>query len=64
MILTINLIRQIFKEKEVTLDELCEILSRNPKFTLDNVTLRHRIRSSISALKKKNGEILHVTNST
>lgn len=61
---TINLIRQIFEEHELaTLDELYEILSNNPKFTLSKTVIRHRIRSSIFALKK-NGEITRIKNST
>jgi len=64
MVSTLNLMRDIFKENEqLTLNELYDILSKNPKFTLSEVNMRHRIRSSIYALKK-NGEIMRVKDST
>lgn len=64
MVSTLNLMRDIFKENEqVTLDELYDILSKNPKFTLSKEKMRHRIRSSIYTLKK-NEEVMRIKNST
>ena len=56
--------RNIFeKNEQLTLNQLYDILSQNPKFTLSKVKMRHRIRSSIYALKK-NDEIIRVKDST
>lgn len=56
--------RDIFEENEqLTLNQLYDILSQNPKFSLSEAKMRHRIRSSIHALKK-NGEIVRVKDST
>lgn len=64
MVSTVDLIRDIFKEKDlVTLNELYEILSENPKFTLSKNQIKHRIRSSVYSLNK-NGEITRIENST
>lgn len=64
MVSTLNLMRDIFEENEqITLNQLYGILSQNPKFTLSETKMRHRIRSSIYALKK-NGEIIRVKDST
>ena len=64
MVTTLNLMREIFKEnKQLTLNQLYDILSQNPKFTLSESKMRHRIRSSIYTLKK-NKEIMRVKDST
>lgn len=64
MVSTLNLIRDIFENNEqLTLNQLYDILSQNPKFTLSETKIRHRIRSSIHALKK-NGEIMRIKGST
>ena len=61
---TLSLLRDIFeKNEQLTLNQLYDILSQNPKFTLSEVKMRHRIRSSIYTLKK-NGEIIRVKDST
>ena len=64
MVSTLNLMRGIFEENEqLTLNQLYDVLSLNPKFNLSEPELRHRIRSSIYALKN-NGEIIRIADST
>lgn len=59
-----NLIRQLFREREqLTLNDLYGILSKNSQFELSEGVMRHRIRSCLYSMKKKN-EIVRVGDST
>ena len=51
------------KGEELTLDELYEILSKNPLLKVDPSKLKHRIRSTIYSLQKAN-EIVRLRDAT
>ncbi len=59
----LSLVRSMFNEKEeLTLYEIYEEISKNPKIQLSEGKLRHRIRSSLYNLKK-NDEIKRISQS-
>ncbi|HZS74813.1 MAG TPA: hypothetical protein VFA69_09975 [Candidatus Nitrosotalea sp.] len=59
-----QLVRNEFEEGEpVTLNQLYEILSKNPEVKIRPDVLGHRIRSAIYALHKSN-KIMRVSDST